>query len=56
VGADHVIDYTTQDIGHSGQHYDVIIDLAGNRPLSDLRRALAPDGTLVIVGGSGVGG
>ncbi len=53
LGADHVIDYTRQDIGHSGQRYDVIIDMAGNRRVSDLRRALAPDGTLVIVGGSG---
>jgi NADPH:quinone reductase-like Zn-dependent oxidoreductase len=31
----------------------VIVDMAGNRPLSDLRHALAPNGTLVIVGGSG---
>lgn len=53
LGADHVIDYTTQDIGQSGQRYDVIVDMAGNRPLSDLRHALAPDGTLVIVGSSG---
>lgn len=53
LGADHVIDYTRQDIGQGGQRYDVIIDMAGNRPLSDLRRALAPAGTLVIVGSSG---
>ena len=53
IGADHVIDYTREDINHSGQRYDVILDMAGNRSLSDLRRALTPEGTLVIVGGSG---
>lgn len=52
-GADHVIDYTTGGIGEGGRRFDVIIDIAGNRPLSELRRALEPKGTLVIVGGSG---
>ena len=33
--------------------HDLILDLAGNRSLSELRRALEPTGTLVIVGGSG---
>ena len=39
----------------AGVLYDVIIDTAGNRPLSVLRKALAPQGTLVIVGGEGGG-
>lgn len=51
LGADHVVDYTEQDVTRSGLQYDVIFDIAGNRPLSDLRRVLAPSGTLVIVGG-----
>jgi NADPH:quinone reductase-like Zn-dependent oxidoreductase len=55
LGADAVIDYTTSDIARSGVLYDVILDTAGNRPLSVLRRALAPKGTLVIVGGEGGG-
>jgi NADPH:quinone reductase-like Zn-dependent oxidoreductase len=51
VGADHVLDYTREDIT-AGQHrYDVIIDIAGNRRLARLRRALAPRGTLVLTGG-----
>ena len=51
VGADHVLDYTRED-PVSGQHrYDVIIDIGGNRRLAQLRRALAPRGTLVITGG-----
>lgn len=55
IGADHVIDYTTEDILESGQRYDVILDTAGSRPLSILRRALTPKGTLVIIGGEGGG-
>ncbi|GAA3514036.1 NADPH:quinone reductase-like Zn-dependent oxidoreductase [Streptosporangium album] len=35
--------------------YDLILDIAGNRPLSRLRRALTPRGTLVIMGGEGGG-
>ena len=50
LGADHVIDYTRDDIAASGQRYDVILDTGGNRSLSALRRALTPRGTLVIVG------
>ena len=50
LGADHVIDYTREDFSQTGQPYDLIFDSAGNRSLSDLRRALAPKGTLVIVG------
>ena len=53
IGADTVLDYTTQDITETGQHYDVIIDTAGNRSVSHLRRALTREGILVIVGGSG---
>ena len=53
LGADHVIDYTTTDFAQNESAYDVIIDTAGNSPLSRIRRALTPTGTLVIVGGSG---
>ena len=51
IGADRVIDYTREDFADSRNRYDVILDIAGNRSLSHLRRALAPEGTLVIVGG-----
>jgi NADPH:quinone reductase-like Zn-dependent oxidoreductase len=51
IGADHVVDYTRTDITAGQQRYDVIIDIGGNRPLSKLRRVLAPRGTLVITGG-----
>ena len=51
LGASHVIDYRTDDPLDERCRYDVIIDTGGNRRLRDLRRALAPTGTLVIVGG-----
>jgi NADPH:quinone reductase-like Zn-dependent oxidoreductase len=51
LGADRVIDYTREEIDRDGAGYDVIIDIAGNRPLALLRRALAPRGTLVLTGG-----
>ena len=51
LGADHVIDYTTQDIDDGQQRYDLIVDTGGRNKLSRLRRALTPTGTLVIVGG-----
>ncbi len=55
LGADHVVDYTRDDFARAGLLYDVILDTAGNRPLSVLRKALTPRGTLVIVGGEGGG-
>jgi NADPH:quinone reductase-like Zn-dependent oxidoreductase len=55
VGADHVIDYSREDFADGRKRYDVILDIAGNRSLSELRRALTPRGTLVIVGGEDAG-
>jgi NADPH:quinone reductase-like Zn-dependent oxidoreductase len=55
LGADDVIDYTREDFTGGARRWDVIIDTAGRRPLSRLRRALTPKGTLVIVGGDGGG-
>jgi NADPH:quinone reductase-like Zn-dependent oxidoreductase len=52
IGADHVIDYGQQDFTRSGQRYDFILDNVANHSLTDLRRALAPTGTLVPNGGS----
>jgi len=51
LGADHVVDYTTEDFAHDGPGYDLVLDVGGNSRLSRLRRALTPTGTLVIVGG-----
>jgi NADPH:quinone reductase-like Zn-dependent oxidoreductase len=51
IGADHVIDYTRGDFADGRHHYDLILDIGGNSPLSRLLRALTPDGTAIIVGG-----
>ncbi|RLK25329.1 NADPH:quinone reductase-like Zn-dependent oxidoreductase [Micromonospora sp. M71_S20] len=51
LGAEDVIDYTRHEIDRGGARYDVIIDTAGNRPLSLLRRATTPRGTIALVGG-----
>src|SRR4029077_14573023 len=55
IGADEVIDYMREDFADGSRKWDVIVDTAGRRPLSKLRRALTPKGTLVIVGGDGGG-
>ena len=51
LGADRVIDYTKEDFTRTGQRYDFILDNVANHSLSDLRRALAPQGMLVPNGG-----
>lgn len=51
LGADHVIDYTREDFADGTRRYDLILDVGGNASIGRLRRALAPRGTLVFVGG-----
>jgi NADPH:quinone reductase-like Zn-dependent oxidoreductase len=53
IGADYVIDYTQEDFTENRQKYDLILDMAGDHPLSAYRRALSPEGILVMVGSSG---
>jgi NADPH:quinone reductase-like Zn-dependent oxidoreductase len=55
LGADAAIDYRRDDFTVAAQRYDLIVETGGRRPVSQTRRALAPDGTLVIVGGEGGG-
>ena len=50
LGADHVIDYTREDIEAGGRRYDVI-STSGQPCAEHLRSVLTPRGTLVIVGG-----
>lgn len=55
LGADDVVDYTHEDFADRAHRFDLILDTAGNRSVTHLRRALAPRGTLLIVGGEGGG-
>lgn len=50
LGADHVIDYTREDFTQNGERYDLIVDNAASRSLSEYQRALTPGGTYVMVG------
>jgi NADPH:quinone reductase-like Zn-dependent oxidoreductase len=52
LGADQVIDYTLEDFADSGTRYDLILAINGDRSISDYKRALGPNGTCVVVGGS----
>jgi NADPH:quinone reductase-like Zn-dependent oxidoreductase len=55
LGADHVIDYTEDDVTEAGQRFDVILQVAGTRSPSGCRRALTPTGTLVQISGDSDG-
>ena len=52
LGANHVIDYKKEDFTKNGQQYDLILAVNGYRPISDYLRALKPQGTYVVAGGS----
>jgi NADPH:quinone reductase-like Zn-dependent oxidoreductase len=56
IGADHVIDYTREDFREGAKRYDLILDNVGDRSMSDTRRALTPNGTLLSNGGGHSGG
>jgi NADPH:quinone reductase-like Zn-dependent oxidoreductase len=59
LGADHVIDYTKEDFTLGDRRYDLMLDNAGSRSWSEIRRVLNPQASLVIVGapkGSGLFG
>jgi NADPH:quinone reductase-like Zn-dependent oxidoreductase len=55
LGADEVIDYTSEDFTQSGERYDVMLDLVSTRSLSDCRRVLTARGTYVLVGVADMG-
>ncbi len=52
LGADHVIDYAQEDLRKSGNRYNLIVAVNGKQPISAYRRALAPEGICVMVGGA----
>lgn len=52
LGAQHVVDYVREDFTRLDRVFDLVIDIAASRPLLAMRRIMAPNGTLVIVGAS----
>ena len=50
LGADHVVDYTREDFTQRGDPFDLVLDIAGSRSWSQLKRVLTPEATVVIVG------
>ncbi len=52
IGADHVIDYTRQELSEGGRQYDLILECVGNLSIGQVRRLLTPHGACVMVGAS----
>ena len=52
VGADHVIDFTQKDFTKTGELYDLVVDCQNFRSMLDNKRALKPEGTYAMIGGS----
>jgi NADPH:quinone reductase-like Zn-dependent oxidoreductase len=50
IGADEVLDYTKEDFTRRDERYDFVLDIAGNHPWSEAKRAVTPDGTYVLSG------
>ncbi len=50
LGADHVIDYTRQDFTTMGERFDIVFDVVSQARFTEVRRALEPDGTFVLIG------
>jgi NADPH:quinone reductase-like Zn-dependent oxidoreductase len=51
LGADHVIDHSSEDFADRVHRYDLILDIAGNPAPARLRRALTTTGTAIVIGG-----
>jgi NADPH:quinone reductase-like Zn-dependent oxidoreductase len=52
IGADHVIDYTREDVTRNRLQYNLIFDIAAYRSISAYKRILSPGGIYVLAGGS----
>jgi NADPH:quinone reductase-like Zn-dependent oxidoreductase len=52
LGADKVIDYTTEDFTKFGERYDLVLDVMAHRSMFAYNRVLSPTGVYVMIGGS----
>src|SRR6201997_1364512 len=55
LGADHVVDYTREDVTRGGEHYDLIVDNVSTHSVSDYRRVMSPQGVYVMIGSATTG-
>jgi len=55
LGADEVVDYTTEEFVRRACRYDVVFDLIGNHSITELRRMMTAKGTAVLIGGGSIG-
>jgi NADPH:quinone reductase-like Zn-dependent oxidoreductase len=51
LGADRVVDYSTEDFTRLDEQFDLMLDIAGSRPWRHVKRVLAPKATVVLIGG-----
>ena len=51
LGADLLVDYRAEDVTQRSERYDLVLDIAGTRSFSELRKILEPHATVVVVGG-----
>ena len=52
LGADHVIDYAREDFTKNGKQYDMVLDVVAHRSVFAYKRALRPNGSYFMIGGS----
>jgi NADPH:quinone reductase-like Zn-dependent oxidoreductase len=55
IGAHHILSYSHDDWTDGSRRWDLVLDIAGNPSVRQLRRALTPRGTAVLVGGENAG-
>lgn len=55
IGADHVVDYTREDVTRGNERFDLVLDMVGTYPLLSYRRVLNPHGTVVVIGSTSTG-
>jgi NADPH:quinone reductase-like Zn-dependent oxidoreductase len=52
IGANHVIDYNTEDFVKESPQYDMVVDTVGTAPWARTRHALVPNGRMLMIAGS----
>jgi NADPH:quinone reductase-like Zn-dependent oxidoreductase len=53
LGADHVVDYTKEDVAKGDARYDLIVDMVSTSGPRELDRILTPAGRVIVIGGAG---